>query len=49
MAIETTLGIICLIIASVSGIGYRYCCENVYIKGKYQRKRYIHGGARRDY
>ena len=32
MAMENVLAIVCFTIGLVCYIGYRYCCENVYLK-----------------
>ena len=49
MTLDTFIGIVCLVGAVVCYGCYRYFSENVYIKTKYQRGRYIHGGTRNDY
>lgn len=49
MDLDTFLGIASLVAAVVLYVVYRYCRGITYIKGKYQRGRYIHGGACRDY
>ena len=41
MNLDTFLGIASLVGAVVLFVGYRYGREIVYIKGKYQRGRYI--------
>ena len=41
MDLDTFLGIASLVGTVVCWLGYRYCREITYIKGKYQRGRYI--------
>lgn len=46
MTIETFLGITGLVFAVVGQLAMKYCSDNVYIKGKYDRGRYIKAGGK---
>ena len=41
MSMDTFIAIVCLAGAALGWVAYRFLSENVYIKGKYQRGRYI--------
>ena len=41
MTLDTFVVTVCAIGLVVCWVGYRYCQENVYIKSKYQRGRYV--------
>ena len=49
MSMDTFIAIVCFAGTALGWVAYRFLSENVYIKGKYQRGRYIHGGTRHDY
>ena len=39
MSLDTFLAIVCVVGAVISYAGYRYCCENVYLRYAKDKKR----------
>lgn len=47
MTAENILGIVCLVLIIIFQLVMKWCNENVYTKGKYERGRYIKVGGKK--